>query len=388
MTISLFTWGIGEGMFIYFQPIALQNWGADPAAVGRILALMGIAMAVAQIPAGYLADRVGPRPVMWASWLLGTAAAWMMALSNSLNTFTAGLLVYGLTSFVVAPMNAYISSVRGKWSVGRALTMVSAMFHLGAVIGPVVGGALAERMGLHRVYTFSAVIFILSTAVVLMARRQPVEVETHASAHIDTHLLRNTRFLGIAALAFLAMFATYLPQPLTSMFLQNERGVSLGVIGTLGSVGSLGNALVLLALGRLNSTLAFVLGQALVGLFALALWQGTGASWFGVGYFFIGGYRLMRVMLLALVRPLVRASEIGVAFGIIETLNALSVMLAPLAAGALYEIDPVRVYPVSAGLIALSVLASLGLFARRRQADQANLAAGAAGLDDTPEIAV
>src|SRR5512146_1543069 len=159
VAIALFTWGVGEGMFIYFQPLYLQKWGADPLEIGAILSLMGIMMAAAQAPAGYLADRVGARPVMWSSWVLGTIAAVMMALANSLPLFVAGLLTYGLTSYVVAPMNSYITSVRGKWSVERALTVVSAMFHFGAVAGPIIGGLIGEAIGLQNVYRISAGIF-------------------------------------------------------------------------------------------------------------------------------------------------------------------------------------------------------------------------------------
>ena len=144
VSVSLLTWGAGEGLFLYFQTLYLQEWGADPLMIGSILGGMGVAMAVMQIPAGYLADRVGSRPVMWGSWLLGTAAAWLMALANSLPLFIAGMLTYGLTSFVLAPMNSYVTAVRGRWSPGRALTLVSAAYNLGAVIGPTIGGALAN----------------------------------------------------------------------------------------------------------------------------------------------------------------------------------------------------------------------------------------------------
>lgn len=34
VAFSLFIWGIGEGMFTYFQPIYLQQWGADPLQLG------------------------------------------------------------------------------------------------------------------------------------------------------------------------------------------------------------------------------------------------------------------------------------------------------------------------------------------------------------------
>jgi len=84
VTLSLFTWGVGEGLFLYFQPIYLQELGADPILIGGILGVMGVVMALAQIPAGMLADRVGSRTLMIASWVIGTAATILMAVARTL----------------------------------------------------------------------------------------------------------------------------------------------------------------------------------------------------------------------------------------------------------------------------------------------------------------
>ena len=364
ISISLFTWGVGEGMFIYFQPLYLENWGANPVEIGAILSMMGIAMAVAQAPAGWLADRVGSRPVMWSSWILGTAAAVMMALAGSLTMFVAGLFTYGLTSFVVAPMNSYITSVRGKWSVERSLTVVSAIYHLGAVIGPVIGGLLAEALGLATVYRISAVVFMVSTMIVFTTRKAPREEigEAHAG---HPKLTANPRFMGLLGLIFITMLALYLPQPLTSNYLQNVQGFTLGTIGTLGAVGSLGNAVIMLGLGHLSAPVGLMAGQVLVGLFALLMWRSESVILFGLGYFFMGGYRLARSMALASARALVKPSEIGFAFGLVETGNAVSVIVAPLAAGFLYNQNPQSVYTVSLVLIGLVLVINFFLLPGR-----------------------
>jgi len=122
VTISLFAWGMGEGMFLMFQPLYLQKLGADPIAIGAILGGMGFMTTISQIPSGYLSDKFGPRPLMWASWIWGTLAACAMALANSLILFIVALLLYGLTGSVLAPMNAYITAMRGDWTAERALT--------------------------------------------------------------------------------------------------------------------------------------------------------------------------------------------------------------------------------------------------------------------------
>jgi MFS family permease len=156
--ITLFTWGIGESMFFIFQPLYLQHLGASPLQIGTILGAMGIALAAAHIPAGYLADRLGRRPLIWAAWLLGTIAAWAMALAPSLPLFISGMLLYNLTAFVSSPMNSYITAARGNLSIARVLTFVSATYNAGAIIGPWLGGQIAERynlcLALHRLLHF------------------------------------------------------------------------------------------------------------------------------------------------------------------------------------------------------------------------------------------
>src|SRR5665648_1299595 len=116
VTVSLFFWGVGEGMFLLFQPIYLQQLGANPIAIGAILGGMGLMTTIAQIPSGIISDRFDTRPIMWFSWILGTIAAWSMALAGNLQFFIVGLLLYGLTGSVMAPMNAYITDMRGEWS--------------------------------------------------------------------------------------------------------------------------------------------------------------------------------------------------------------------------------------------------------------------------------
>ena len=362
VTLSLGVWGIGEGFFIYFQPLYLQEWGADPLLIGGVYSVMGIAMAAAQIPAGYLSDRFGSRSIMWASWILGTLAAWTMALANSMGTFIAGMVLYGLTGFVLAPMNSYITNVRGNLSVGRALSLPSGVYNLGAVAGPVIGGLVADRLGLKTVYIIAAILFIVSTAIVLFVQKNP---ETH-HADLDSGkskgLLRNTRFLALLGVAFITLFALYIPQPLTPNFLQNQQGFSRTTIGIIGACGSLGSAISTLLLGRLSSLAGFFASQLMLVVFSLVLLKGDGAIIFGIGYLFIGGYRLCRAMVLAIGRSLIHPSETGLGYGLIETANAIAVILAPLLAGALYRQDPYSVYRVGVILLSIVILINMIIF--------------------------
>ena len=160
LSISLMTWGVGEGMFFIFQPLYLQQLGADPVAIGLILAAAGIMMTVAHIPAGHLADRIGRKPLLLVSWITGMLATFVMALAPSLPFFVVGLLLYNLTAFVSSPLSSYITAARDKLSVTRALTMVSALYNTGAFLGPWLGGQVGERFGsTHYLFHFRGHLF-------------------------------------------------------------------------------------------------------------------------------------------------------------------------------------------------------------------------------------
>ena len=254
--------------------------------IGTVLGINAVGMTLSQIPSGYLADRVGRRPVMWFSWGMGVVSSLVMASARSLRGFVIGLLLYGLTSAVLAPMNSYIAHARGNWTVGRAVTFTAAGFSIGAVIGPLVGGMIGERFGLRSVYWLTAVMFFISTVIVLFIRKQPVE--KHDESAPQPGLLRNPRFVMSLGLILMIMFSTYLPIPLAANFLQNERGLSLTSIGQLGSFQNLGNAVFALTLGHLPALTAFIAGEALCWLSASRLWKGGGMGYYGLAYFFDG----------------------------------------------------------------------------------------------------
>lgn len=369
LSVSLFTWGIGEGMFFIFQPIYLKELGADTMTTAAILSAFGFAMMLAHIPAGYLADRVGRKPLLLAAWSTGMLATCVMALARSLPVFVAGMLLYGLTAFVSAPMFSYVTAASGKLSPARAMTLTSAAFNLGAVLGPGVGGYLGEHFSLRFVYQVAAVIFVISTFMLFFIRSQARDA--HDPAAPPPSLWTNQRYFGFLAVLFVSMFVMYLPQPLTPRFLQTERGLSLSAVGSIGMAGNFGNVVMNVLLGSLPARFGSLLAQGCVALFAGLMWFGTGQPWYMLGYFLLGGYRASKPLYFAQVRTLIHQSQMGIAYGLTETVNSLTIVLAPLLAGVLYGRDPVLVFPVSVGLILVSLFGAALFLPRQASAEPA-----------------
>lgn len=343
-------------MFLYFQPIYLQQLGADSIAIGTILGGFGLAMTVSHIPAGYLADRFGRKPVLLAAWLMGLAATWVMALASTLPVFVAGMLLYGVTMFVMSPLQSYLAAARENLSVGRVLTLISACYNLGAVIGPWLGGLVGEQAGIRQTYYIAGSIFILSTLVILFIRPQPVDrIHRHET---DQSWYKSNRYLIFLTVLFVAMFSMYLSVPLSPNFLTNQAGLSISKVGILYSLASLGVVGLNLILGAVPARVGFLLAQAAVGAFTVLMWRGNGILWYALGYFLLGGYKTARSLGSALMRELVPSSRMGLAFGFSETVAALAVIAAPVTAGFLYARQPAMMYVVSIVLILLAILMS------------------------------
>ncbi len=356
LSISLMTWGVGEGMFLIFQPLYLQELGADPVAIGLILAAAGIMMSVAHIPAGHLADRIGRKPLLVVSWIAGILAAFVMALAPSLPFFVVGLLLYSLTAFVSSPLSSYVTAARNKLSVTRALTMVSALYNTGAFLGPWLGGQIGERFGLRTIYFIAGGIFFISLIILLFIKSQAIE--NRDPNQVGTYKFVDRRFVIFLSVIFLAGFSMYLAQPFSPNYLQNQRGFSLETIGLLGSITSLGIIVMNLVLGNLNPYTGYLLGQLSVMLYTLILWRSTGYLWFCLGYFLVGGYRTSLSLATALTRNLVHQARMGLAYGMTATVGSSAVILASAVAGFLYQSNPSLMYIVAFCLIIVSILLS------------------------------
>ena len=354
---ALLLWGFGEGLFFNFVPIYLDNqFQLSESQIGVVLGMFGFSMAITHIPAGRLSDRIGRRPLLIIAWFLGLAATLVMGSSIALPLFLVGLFGYGLTAFVSSPLSSYVTAARGNLPVVTVLALTTATFGLGMALGPVTGGWIGDRYGMRMSFWVAAVVFALSTILILFLKAQPID--HHDPKVPPQNLLSNRRFVILLGVMAFAIFSMYLAQPLTPNFLDGVRGLSLSENGLIFTAGALGNSLLAVGFSRMEPRRGFLFAQVMVILFAFTIWKGTSLPLFALGYFLLGGFRAGRPMLMAQARELVHDSQMGLMYGLMETVNAVIFILTPPLAGIVYERDPVILYPLGIGLTILSILVS------------------------------
>lgn len=140
---------IAIGIMLPALPKLIESFvPGDPVWAARLVGLFaagwGLMQLVGSPVLGALSDRFGRRPVILAS-NLGLAIDYsLMAFAPSLWLLFAGRLLAGFTTSTFATAYAYVTDVTPEEGRAAAFGRIGAVFGLGFIIGPAVGGLLAE----------------------------------------------------------------------------------------------------------------------------------------------------------------------------------------------------------------------------------------------------
>ncbi|MBX9881092.1 MAG: MFS transporter [Sphingomonas sp.] len=139
---------IGFGIVLPVLPQLIVRLSHLPLAEAtRIGGYMLMAFAAAQFFAGpvigNLGDRYGRRPVILACMLAFGLDYALMAFAPTLAWLFLGRVIAGVTGAVYGPANAVLADVTPPEQRGARFGLMGAMFGLGFILGPALGGLLA-----------------------------------------------------------------------------------------------------------------------------------------------------------------------------------------------------------------------------------------------------
>jgi predicted MFS family arabinose efflux permease len=369
--LALFTWALGEGLWLNLRQLYLAELGATPEQVGLALALESITHASLPIAAGYVSDRFGPYGVLVAAWVMGIFGPCLMALATTWQMVIPGMLAYALTAFVMPAISAYTllnlpEDTRESPGVSeRALTTIFAAYPAGLIVSPTLGGLLADHLGIRATLWAAVGVFVLSAGIILLAGH--VEPDQPAPGERPASALGSQAFILAALYYMLAMITLFLGYALAPNFLEDVRGFSYSTIGLMFSFFAAGTTVINLVAGRLSPRWSFAAVLAAVWLALLGIRQVAAPAGVAAAFFAFGGIFSARTLASAGVARVVGPRSRGLAFGVMETLVWVALATASWAAGHLYDLTPAHDLPLVAGLVGIPPVLALWFVVRARQ---------------------
>jgi MFS family permease len=161
-----FVAGVAQAAIVPLLPRMSAHFGLSASQTALLLALPGLATLAVSVPSGIAADRIGARRVSLGAGALLCLACAAQALP-SLAAVLVGRIVFGVAFGVVWTSGmawlADLNEARGETgppTLGPAVTCSS----VGIMLGPAVGGVLAQHIGLGAPF---AVIAIAAAVIVM-----------------------------------------------------------------------------------------------------------------------------------------------------------------------------------------------------------------------------
>src|SRR5512138_3338444 len=170
ITLALFLWGCGEGLFFYIMPLYMEQLGATAPEVGAVLGLAAFLTACSFIPGGMLADRFDAKKIMIWGWAIGAVASLGMGLAATWQWFVPWILIYNISAYCIPAINTYIAEASGNIPLEHTITITFAGYAAGSIVSPFVGGRLAEVLGTPSLFTIGAGLFAVSFFIALSVR--------------------------------------------------------------------------------------------------------------------------------------------------------------------------------------------------------------------------
>ncbi len=291
---------------------------------------------------GGISDRFGRRPVIFLS-LLGAAASYLLSgFAPALWWLFLGRFITGITAASFSAANAYIADVTPPQKRASNFGMVGAVFGLGFILGPALGGALGD-VGLRLPYFVGAGLNFVNLLYGLFVlpeslpreNRRPFSLARANPLGSLRALGRHPVVLGLTGTMMCSFLAQWILQSVWALHTQSRFGWSLRMVGVSLMVVGLATAVVQ---GVLVRALVPRLGERRALLVGLVLGV-AGHTALGLAY---RGWMMMTfVPLLALaglagpaiqaiISREVAASEQGELQGALNSLSGIAAIVGPL----------------------------------------------------------
>jgi MFS family permease len=226
---------IGGFVLVFLAIYLTEVRGLTPAEAGAIISAYGLGAIGGGPLGGALSDRIGRRPTLVTSLIVGGASMLVLGLVTQTTSITVAALATGLLYEMYRPVvSATVADVVMSDDRPRAYGLIYWAVNIGASIAPLLGGFIAARSypALFAVDGATTALYGVILWAALPETRPRESPEGHAMGWAAGAILRDSVFLAVCLLtvAFsLIFFQSFVALPID----MRAHGISLSAFGRL-----------------------------------------------------------------------------------------------------------------------------------------------------------
>lgn len=372
LMVNMFIAMVGMGLIIPIMPKYVTAFGATGQAMGYLVAAFGLTQFLFSPIAGELSDKYGRKLLIVTGIGLFTVSQVLFGMAEHMWMLYVSRLLGGMSAALMTPpMMAYVADITTEEKRGKGLGMLMASMTLGVVIGPGIGGMLAEY-GIRVPFYAAAALAGLSTVVSLLFLPESLSVEERMAARSNTkkkeNLLRQMAasakapYFMLLVLVFALTFGLQNFEAIFGLYVDVKYGFTpkdISLMITLGAIiGVICQAILIERLLRTFGEKKILL--TMFGLSAISMILLLFVS----NYFLIFFVTMLFFVATSIVRPAINTllskmagNEQGFVAGMNNAYMSLGNIIGPAIAGILFDVH-VQI-PYAFGAIVL--LASAGM---------------------------
>lgn len=329
---------------------------------------------------GRIGDKYGRKKILIFSGLGMALSVFLMGFLDSVWELLLLRLFMGIFSGFVSMSQAFISTQTPKEIAGRVLGTLQTGSISGTLIGPLLGGFLADAFGYSMTFKWSALSIFLPALLIFAAKEYKMESTrgaktSYSSKEVILQIVRNPILLTVLLISTLVQMAHFSIQPILSLYVSELHGKENLAFysGIAFSAAGVGNLLMARRWGKIADQSGYIkvliillfLAAAvyLPGAFVTNIWQLVIIR-FALGIA-IGGIIPVRV---AYIRQEVPVSIQGEVLGYNTSLRFLGNIIGPVTGGMVsgfYGFS--AVFFITSGLLLISGLCLLGAMQKHRE---------------------
>ncbi len=363
LCFAVFVSMLGFGLVMPLLPLYARDFGASGVQLGFLTASFAATRIITTFPGGWLADRVGRKTPVTAGLLIYSIVMTLYGFSRDVNQLIFLRALQGSASGIVWPViSAMVADITLPEDRGKAMGLYSSMWFLGMVVGPGLGGLLADMFAEAVPFFFCGASAFLSMMLVTFTvgetfrngvdvEKSQIELRHRAESNLATSgnagflgdMTSYPRiFLGLCIVGLIVSFSSSLMQPVLSVFAEEELGVSNAGVGVLFSVMGAMTLIANLPVGsvadRMGRKLTFIFGMIVTAVSAILITV-SGSFWPLLLVMMLRGVGrgASNPQITAMFSSLAPASRRGKSMGIFNSFRNVGLVLGSTVGGFLYE---------------------------------------------------